>query len=208
MFILALLLAATTQSTPAAAQQAVDLATVRSISASTPEEVQVRLAETAAPADVSSKASIYVLRAGGYELARKGTNAFTCFVDRTRLDTVEPECMDAEGLATTFQTRLFAEKQRAAGVAEDKIVSAIEDGYRSGRFKAPRRAGIIYMLSDYNYIFDERSQKVVHVSPHLMFYAPGLKEEDIGSGAGAPILTNPGAPDNLMIVVPRPAHAH
>lgn len=186
----------------------VDLANLRTLSANTPEEVQIRLAETAAPAEMSSKATIYVLRADGYHLARKGTNTFTCFVDRTRLDTLEPQCMDAEGLATTFRTRIFAEQQRAAGVSEEKIVAAIEDGYRSGKFKAPRRAGIIYMLSDYNYIFDDTSKKVVHVSPHLMFYAPGLREEDVGSGAGAPVLTHPGEPDNLMIVVPRPAHTH
>lgn len=190
------------------AEASVDLSTLRSISAATPEAVQIRLAETAAPPEVSSKASIYVLRAKGYELARKGTNAFTCFVDRTRLDTLEPQCMDAEGLATAFQTRLFAEQQRAAGVGEEKIVAAIEDGYRSGRFLAPRRPGLIYMLSDFNIIFDDQSQKLVHASPHLMFYAPGLEEKDTGSGAGAPILTHPGKPDNLMIVMPRTAHAH
>ena len=43
------------------------------------------------------------------------------------------------------------------------------------------------MLSVYNYIFDESSRKVVHISPHLMFYAPGLQEKDVGSGAGAPV---------------------
>src|SRR5579884_872465 len=155
---------------------AVDLSALRTISAKTPEEVQIRLAETAAPAEVVSKASIYVLRPNGYALARKGTNAFTCFVDRQRLDTLEPQCMDAEGAATTFLTRIFAEKQRAAGVPEKKIDAAIEEGYRSGEFRAPRRPGIIYMLSDYNYVFDDSSQKVVHASPHLMFYAPGLRE--------------------------------
>ncbi|HJT18395.1 MAG TPA: hypothetical protein VJ853_13440 [Thermoanaerobaculia bacterium] len=185
-----------------------DLSTLRAISAKTPEDVQIRLAETAAPPEVASKASIYVLRPNGYALARKGTNAFTCFVDRQHLDTLEPQCMDAEGTATRFLPRIFAEKQRAAGVPEKKIDAAIEEGYRSGQFKAPRRPGIIYMLSDYNYIFDDSSRKVVHVSPHLMFYAPGLRESDVGSGAGAPFLTHPGAPDNLMIVVPRPAHTH
>lgn len=206
MSVLALMLLAAATSPGAAS---VDLSTVRSISAATPEEVQIRLAETAAPPEISSKASIYVLRKHGYELARKGSNAFTCFVDRTRLDTVEPQCMDAEGLTTTFQTRLFAEAQRAAGVAEEKIMAGIEDGYRSGRFLAPRRPGLIYMLSDYNIIFDDKSQKAVHVSPHLMFYGPGLEEKDVGSGAGAPILTNPGRPDNLMIVVPSSsAHTH
>jgi hypothetical protein len=204
MSILALvLLAATTQ-----AADAVDLSALRSISAATPEAVQIRLAETAAPLQISSKASVYVLRKHGYELARKGTNAFTCFIDRTRLDTLEPECMDAEGLATTFQARLFAERQRAAGVSEDKIVAEIEDGYRKGRFIAPRRPGLIYMLSDYNIIFEDRSKKLMHVSPHLMFYAPGLEEKDTGSGPGAPILTDPGKPYNLMIVVPGSAHTH
>jgi hypothetical protein len=208
MSILSLmLLAATAAATPVAVPP-VDLATIHSITAEMPEAVQIRLAETAAPAEVSSKASVYVLRSRGYELARKGTNAFTCFVDRTRLDTLEPECMDAEGFATTFQTRLFAEQQRAAGVGEDKIVAGIDEGYRSGRFQAPRRAGLIYMLSDYNIIFDDQSQKLRHVSAHLMFYAPGLEAKDTGSGPGAPILTNPGRPDNLMIVVPRAAHTH
>src|SRR3954466_10428474 len=146
-----------------------DLSALRTFSANTPEAVQIRLAESAAPPEVSKAASIYVLRAHGYELARKGTNAFTCFVDRTRLDTLEPECMDAEGFATTFQARLFAERQRAGGVAEEKIKADIEDGYRSRRFLAPRRPGLIYMLSDYNIIFEDRSQKLMHVSPHLMF---------------------------------------
>jgi hypothetical protein len=185
-----------------------DLSTVHSISAQTPEAVQIRLAESAAPAEVTRNASIYVLQAGGYELARKGTNAFTCFLDRTRVNTVEPQCMDAEGFATTFRVRLFVERQRAAGVAEENITEAIRLGYRSGRFHAPRRAGIVYMMSDYNVVFDEDAQKLVHVSPHLMFYAPGLTKKDVGSGDGAPFLTHPGAPDNLMIVVPRAAHAH
>ena len=204
MLVAALLLLA---ATPAASPD-VDLSTLRTISAATPEEVQIRLAETAAPPEVSSKASVYVLRVHGYELARKGTNAFTCFVDRTRLDTLEPECMDAEGFATTFKTRLFAEERRAAGVPEAKINAEIEEGYRTGRFLAPRRPGLIYMLSNYNIIFENHSQTLMHVSPHLMFYAPGLEEKDTGSGAGAPILSDPGKPYNLMIVVPRGEHTH
>jgi hypothetical protein len=64
------------------------------------------------------------------------------------------------------------------------------------------------MMSDYNYVFDEQSQKVIHISPHLMFYGPGLTAKDVGSGDGAPFLTDPGKPDNLMIVVPRTSHAH
>ena len=69
--------------------------------------------------------------------------------------------MDAEGLATTFLVRRFAEQQRAAGIGEEKISAAIEEGYRTGRFKAPRRAGIIYMMSDYNYVFTPDNLMIV-----------------------------------------------
>jgi hypothetical protein len=206
--IFTMLLLAAASAVPAGVAPSDDLATLRQISARTPEALQIRLAETAAPPQISSKATIYVLRAHGYEMARKGTNAFTCFVDRTRLDSLEPECMDAEGFATTFQTRLFAEQQRAAGVGEKQINAALKAGYESGRFKAPRRPGLIYMLSQYNYLFDDKSQQMIHAAPHLMFYGPGLEAKDVGDGPGAPILTDPGKPDNLMIVMPRAAHKH
>ena len=50
--------------------------------ASMPREQQIVLAESAAPAEVSSKATVYVLGPKGYEKAREGTNGFSCFVGR------------------------------------------------------------------------------------------------------------------------------
>ena len=40
-----------------------------------------------------------------------------------------------------------------------------------------------------------------------MFYAPYLTEKDLGSGPGAPYLTAPGDPANVMVVVPA-RHGH
>ncbi len=48
---------------------------------SMPHEQQIALAESAAPAEVSSKATIYVLGPKGYEKAREGTNGFSCLAD-------------------------------------------------------------------------------------------------------------------------------
>src|SRR5580700_4070215 len=45
--------------------------------ASMPRDQQITLAESAAPAEVSSKATVYVLGPKGYEKAREGTNGFS-----------------------------------------------------------------------------------------------------------------------------------
>ena len=50
---------------------------------STSREQKIKLAESAAPVEISSKAAVYVLELGGYEKVREGTNGFTCFVGST-----------------------------------------------------------------------------------------------------------------------------
>jgi hypothetical protein len=184
-----------------------DLSAIRRISATTPADVQIALAKAAGP-NVSDDATIYVLGAHGYRVATKGSNGFVCLVERQHVDTIEPECYDAEGAATILHARLFIEEQRAKGVPDAKINAAVEEGYKSGRFKAPRRAGIVYMMSDYNYVFDPSSARVIHFPGHLMFYAPYLTAKDVGSGPGAPYLVNPGHADNVMVVIPAKSHAH
>ena len=186
---------------------AIDLSTIRSIDSHTPEEVQIALATAAGP-NVSEAATIYVLGPKGYRVARKGTNGFACLVERERLDTIEPECYDPEGVATVLRARVFVEEQRAAGVAEEKIHAAVDAGYQSGRFQAPRRPGIVYMMSDYNYVFDPDARQVIHFPGHLMFYAPYLTAKDVGSGPGAPYLVRPGHPENVMVVIPAKSPAH
>jgi hypothetical protein len=173
------------------------------IDASTPRDVQIRLARSAAPAEVSDHATIMVLGKNGYETAERGTNGFTCLVLRQHLDTLEPQCYDAEGTRTTLRADLFIEEQRAKGVAEDAIEKAVAAGYKGGRFKAPAKPGIVYMLSPHTRVYDPDQKKVIAVSGHLMFYAPYATAQTVGSGKGAPYIANPGKPNALMIVVPR-----
>jgi hypothetical protein len=171
---------------------------------SMPREDRIKLAESAAPPEVSSKATVYVLERSGYEKVREGTNGFTCFVDRQTPLNSEPTCFDAEGSATTFPTRLFAEEQRAKGKTEEQITAAIEEGYKDGKFIAPRKSGIVYMMSDSAYIL-VLGNKLVHVPPHLMFYAPYATDKDLGSpppAANMPHLIRAGQPDAYIIVIP------
>ena len=177
---------------------------IRTVDAATPAAIQIALAESAGP-PVAAGAAIYVLGPKGYTRVREGTNGFTCLVSRERPDTLEPECFDATGTASVVPVRLFIEEQRAAGAGEDRIKTMVAARYRQGRFKAPAKAGLVYMLSPHNYVFDPERKEIVHFPGHLMFYAPNATQNDVGSGPGAPYIVAPGTPHALMIVVPASA---
>jgi hypothetical protein len=184
------------------------LAGICTVDATTPPAIQIALAESAAPPSVGQGSTVYVLGPTGYTKARDGKNGFTCLISRQRRDTVEPECFDAEGTATVLPLRLFVEAQRAGGISEAEISEAVEAGYRSGKFSAPRRPGLVYMLSDHNYVFSPERQEIIHFPGHLMFYAPYATEKEVGSGPGAPFIVAPGTPHALMIVVPAGMSEH
>ena len=204
MYKMLLLLSLTTLNLPAIAQTdtlkpAYDF--------SLPQDEKIKLAESAAPAEVSSKATVYVLERTGYVKVRDGSNGFSCIVDRQSPYNLEPTCFDAEGTATTLPTRIFVEEQRAKGKSEAQIKSDLDAGYKSGKFKAPAKPGIVYMMSDSGMLLVGDS-KLVHIPPHLMFYAPYAKDEDIGSppaAANMPRLIRAGQPDAYIIVMPAPA---
>ncbi|MFZ0821717.1 MAG: hypothetical protein WAM91_16750 [Candidatus Acidiferrales bacterium] len=171
-----------------------------------PREDRIKLAESAAPPEISSKATVYLLERTGYVKVREGTNGFSCIVDRQTPLNQEPTCFDAEGSATTLKTRIFAEEKRAAGKSEESIAVAIQNGYKTNRFHAPRKPGIAYMMSDQNYIYFAQNNQIVHGPAHLMFYAPYATDKDIGSPPSSvdmPRILRPGQPDAYMIVFPR-----
>jgi hypothetical protein len=170
---------------------------------SLPREEKIKLAESAAPPEVSGNAAIYVLERTGYVKVRDGSNGFSCLVDRQTPWNQEPTCFDAEGSATTLPTRLFVEEQRARAKTDDQIKSELDEGYKTGRFKAPAKPGIVYMMSDKIFLFV--NNKLVHGPAHLMFYAPYATEKDLGSppsGRNMPRLIRAGQPDAYIIVIP------
>lgn len=171
---------------------------------SLPREERIKLAESAAPPEISGQATLYLLERSGYVKVRDGSNGFSCFVDRQTPWNSEPTCFDAEGTATTLLARLFVEAERANGKSEEQITTEINEGYKNGKFKAPSKPGIVYMLSDSVFLLVS-GNRIVHAPPHLMFYAPYATDKDIGSpppGANMPHLIRAGQPDAYIIVIP------
>ena len=180
--------------------------------ASMPRDQQIALAESAAPAEVSSKATVYVLGPKGYEKAREGTNGFSCFVGRHFVKpaetTIEPQCLDAEGSRTLLPVYLHGEELRTNGRSEAEIKADIASGYKEGRYQYPSKPGFLYMMSSQNRLSAIPEHGTGIFPPHLMFYAPNMTPKDIGLDAQSLEkldylgMTHPGAGDNLIVVLP------
>lgn len=175
-----------------------------------PRVQEMEMALSAAPEHLRKEAAVYVLQRGGYVQARAGTNGFTCLVLREDGGTA-PICYDAEGTQTTFRADLRRAELREKGQAEKEADQIIADEYKTGKLLAPRRAGVAYMLSTEFTQHDHKTGKQVQVfPPHVMFYAPYLKNSDIGARPDQrgsqthPWILNEGTPRAYIIVVLKP----
>jgi hypothetical protein len=146
-----------------------------------PQDKEMAIALSAAPEHLRAAASVYVLKEAGFVLARKGTNGFSCIVNRDHPLSQKPTCYDAEGSGTILPKDLRFGELLRKGVPLDQIRNEIAHGFRSGKFISPRRPGVAYMLSGETKNYNASSGRVEYFPPHVMFYAPNLTNKDIGS---------------------------
>jgi hypothetical protein len=173
---------------------------------SLPKSLEVNLALGAAPPYLRSGATVFVLDpAKGYVLERKGTNGFTCYVQRTdyvREDysdgLVVPECQDPEGTRTIVPVEFDVERLRAEGKLNPaELKKEILRRFTAGVYHSPARTGIAYMLSPVARLYNgpQARATVAMNMPHYMFYAPNLTAKDFGGGpvmGPYPYLISPG----------------
>jgi|SRR5882762_6250788 len=165
-----------------------------------PRELEVELALNAAPKHLRDAATVLVLDSTGYVKAREGTNAFTCLVSRRGGD-VFPVCWDAEGARSLLPVEIDDARLRLGGSTIADIERAVADGFKSGRYKAPSRTGVAYMLSPVRYRIDEKGHVTrSNANPHVMFYGPNLTDADIGGVRGSLVYMNKVGPDGMIIV--------
>jgi hypothetical protein len=168
-----------------------------------PEEIDIAL--EAAPEHLRATAGVYVLESNGYRLARASRNGFHCLIDHEIAAAFEPKCFDAQGSATLLPVILFRAAQRAQNVAETDIDRAVAARFTRGEFAAPDAIGICYMLSTRNVtVIDRASDRVARVGPRLMFYAPYLRNSDLGAvpDLDSRVMVTQEGSQVAMIVVP------
>ena len=142
-------------------------------------DLEIATALSAAPPEVRPHAGVYVLEQNGFVKVRESQNGFNCIIER-RANHTAPMCYDAEGSNSTLQATLKRGELLMQGVDASEIEKRIDNDYKTGRLHAPQKTGIVYMLATDEVWQDPSSNNIArHVYPHIMVYAPYLRNSDI-----------------------------
>jgi hypothetical protein len=165
-----------------------------------PRALEIELALNGAPKHLRDGATVLVLESTGYVKAKEGSNGFTCMVTRMDGD-VFPVCWDEEGARSLLPMYLDDAVLRLKGMPGAEIARKIAEGFKEGRYRAPARSGVAYMLSPMRYRIDEKGQvSRTPSNPHVMIYAPYLTDADIGGLPGSYAFINKVGPDGMIIL--------
>lgn len=171
-----------------------------------PPQLETRYALSALPPALRDKASVYLLNPkAGYVLSRRGTSGIECLVERTAWELVDfrndiyiPLCYDAAGLKGHFKAIIDSAALRAQGSSPEALKAEIEKRWANGTYQAPQKPGLSYMVSPVMRTIGPPDLKVHTMPmPHLMFYASGLTNDDIG--AAPPNFADPASLRNPFI---------
>ena len=161
---------------------------------------EIELALSGEPKYLRDDSTVLVLESKGYVTAKQGKNAFTCMVTRRSGD-IFPVCWDEEGTRSLLPVDLDDAVWRLAGMPNAEIEKRVADGFKEGRYRAPARPGVAYMLSPIRYRIDEKGAITrTNPNPHVMTYAPYLKDSDVGGKRGSFAFINKVGPDGMLIL--------
>ena len=168
-----------------------------------PKELEGRFALSALPPHLRTWAAVYVLDpATGYVLDRKGTNGFTCIVERTewaraefRNDIYIALCHDQEGSRNRLRVYMDTAAMRAKGMSADAAKKEIARRFAAKIYVAPKSMGAFLhaRAADANLSKPRRLRPYgnddEHAPPHDLrseSHGPGYRR----STAAAPILAS------------------
>lgn len=155
-----------------------------------PARLETQFALAALPPAMRNRATVFLLDPQkGYQLSRQGNSGVTCLVERTvwewadfRNDIYIPLCYDTVGTKAHLKVIMDTAALRAQGMSAEALKAEIEKRYRDKTYGVPERAGLSYMIAPVMRALGPPDMKMHTMSmPHLMFYAPGITNEDIGA---------------------------
>ena len=188
---------------------ALGLLVLLSIAANPPYEIldvdrEVALARSAGLSPWNEEATIYVLGPAGYFKAKEGTNGFSCMVGRSDPGTRWSVCFDAVGSEAILPRYIREAEQRLQGKTEQEVREDTARRFLSGKYRAPSRTGVSYMLS--KEAITSNGRELILAPPHLMIYTPHVRSEEIGAVANhahSPMALFEGDPHGYIMVFVR-----
>jgi hypothetical protein len=171
-----------------------------------PVDLETDYALSSLPLHLRSGATVYLLDPKkGFYVSHRGTNGYICFVSRTswewadfRDDVYTPISFDPEGARSIFPIYLAAAAMRATGkYSPEQVRDSIKNAIIAGKYKAPAKPGLSYMLSPIVRIYPGLTTKTRNIvtmnMPHYMIYAPYMLDVNkrYKPGTDGMIVTDP-----------------
>ncbi len=154
------------------------------------EKAEIALARSAAPASISDEAEVMVLRRDGYTTAEKGSNGFTCVVERSWAKASDepdfwnpkmraPICFNLQAARTFLQIFLMKTKLVLTGKSKTEILAATASALDKKELPALEPGAMCYMMSKQQNLGDRDGSW----HPHLMFFVSGDAAKSWGADA-------------------------
>ena len=183
-----------------------------------PEQAEIALARSAAPDNVSARATVKTLTAAGFKVAVEGDNGFVCMVLRGWAaptynpaqfrdyvyvsDLRAPICFDPVSAKTMLLYYELRHKLGMAGKGPDEIARGVEAAYAKEATKMDT-ASTAYMFSADMYLGPHLGHGFIY--PHLMLFLPHYTNAMLGGNerrSGALFLSDDSGTPFAVTVVP------
>jgi hypothetical protein len=182
-----------------------------------PLEAEIALARSAAPANVSDRATIKVLNESGFEVAIEGDNGFVCMVMRAWsaptytpaafLDFVyyaplrAPICFNPVAAETMMLYYELRTELGLQGKNPDEISDGIEAAYAKGELPRIETVSFAYMWS----ADQDLGPGIGHWHPHMMVFTPYYENSMLGGnefGGTLPFVSDDAGTPFAVTVIP------
>src|ERR1700730_1624494 len=161
-----------------------------------PAGSEIALARSAAPAAISDKATVLTLDSRGYQTAVRGTNGFTCLVERSWMSPFDspdfwnpklrgPVCYNPAASKSILAYRLRRTKLALAGHSRERMLDEVRAAVARKELPWPEPGSMSFMMSKDGYLGDA----VGHWHSHLMFHLPKAAAASWGANLpGSPVV--------------------
>jgi hypothetical protein len=182
-----------------------------------PPGAEMALAKSAAPANISDRATIKVLTTSGYQAAQEGDNGFVCMVMRGWTAPTytpapfrnlvydpsvrAPICFDPGASRTVLPYYELRSRLGIEGKTPEQIAEGIQAAYAKGAL--PKRDGVAFA---YMWSADQHlGPGAGHWHPHMMIFAPYYENSMLGGnpfGSVLPQLSDDAGTPFAVVVIP------
>jgi hypothetical protein len=182
-----------------------------------PQEAEIALARSAAPANVSDHATIKVFTESGFEVAIEGDNGFVCMVMRAwAAPTYTPEpirdfvyyaplrspiCFDSVAAQTMMPYYELRHQLGLQGKGPDEITQGIEAAYARDELPRMETVSFAYMWS----ADQDLGPGIGQWHPHMMVFTPYYENSMLGGnefGGSLPFVSDDAGTPFTVTVIP------